>query len=214
MTVSNEERSTMVTRKAFLRRGAGALGGLVLAHPAGASAEDLREELAGSLVGVATKATTNSPHTVIDLLMDLRGNTVDNLHNHFDCGNSDQIVDFIWRPMSGGSAIDHGWLVFREVDAENFYQLDLFNDRMYFGRKVAHTFVNQPTLYRNVVEGVHDLRLTMVGNRFDLYGRENLASPILTYVDSENRFPVGVSFSYYTGPDTLTCWESVEAVII
>jgi hypothetical protein len=108
-----------------------------------------------------------------------------------------------------------GFLVFREQDEDNFYQLDFRSSSMIFKEKVGGTYFTRASVTGQgfgAVNHLYRVRLMLKGSTFELYNRDSsLAVPILTWTDPDNSYPVGRNLSYYATPDTLFCWDRVQA---
>jgi hypothetical protein len=118
-------------------------------------------------------------------------------------------ADMVQMAGSGG-----GFLVFREVDSENFYEVDFRSTSTSFRRKLAgsHSDVASVSHGFGAVGHVYRIRLTMAGATFNVYDRDqSLTTPILSWTDPENRYPVGRNVSYYAQPGGNFCWEHVVA---
>lgn len=194
---------TAITRRRALAAAASAAGGAVLTgvrpRPAGAYPHAFRN---------------NSRHSIVELEQLNFVDRVNDVHTHFDGAHGDYIIDFDHKFMrTAAGKTTNGWLVFRELDAQNFYQLRLQGPGILFERKLAGALVRTgaaswPTAF-NVVRSV---RLTMISNTMRVYDRHrSLTAPVLTYTDPDNEYPTGGSVAYYTARGNDACWENVIA---
>jgi hypothetical protein len=108
-----------------------------------------------------------------------------------------------------------GFLVFREQDEENFYELDFRSNSMIFKEKIAGSYFTRASVTGQgfgAVNHLYRVRLMLKGSTFELYDRDqSLLLPILTWTDPSNHYPVGRNLSYYATPDSLFCWDRVQA---
>lgn len=193
-----------LSRRALLARGltgtAGlAVGGGVLGHVAPEAD--------------AAVSALPASYRIRDMLQDNLANTVTSMNDHFDVAQgANYDIDLCWAPMAGKV---RGWLVFREHDPKNFYQLDFFPDRLGFGKKVQGV-MTKVAFVPERIDPDHPVmcRLEMRGNTFRTI-EQNPASAtygeaILEWTDPDNAFPFGYAVSHYTGPGCTACWEDVS----
>lgn len=156
-------------------------------------------------------------HTISEEAEDAQGVTVPTKTRfegkHTGTVANPYVIDMDVEKMS--STGSGGFLVFREQDEENFYQLDFRSTSMIFKVKVNGVYTTVASVSGHgfgAVDNLYRVRLLLKGNTFELYERDqSLAIPILTWTDPNNRFPVGKNLSYYATPGTLFCWERVDA---
>jgi hypothetical protein len=105
-----------------------------------------------------------------------------------------------------------GNLVFREIDAENFYQLDFRASEVVIRKKVSGRMTTEVRGCRGF--GATGQRyggsLYLKGNRFEFY-EAGASTPCVAWTDTANHFPTGENASYYTMPGTDWRWVRVEA---
>lgn len=169
----------------------------------------------------ASASSASTVHTIDRLVEDARGlaNPVKARFEGKHIGSSIdpyQIDMTVEKMSSTGSG---GFLVFRELDSENFYQLDFRATYMKLSKKIAPTPGGNGVMTEVARGGrgfgapfqPYSVRLVMTDNRFRVYEATDLTTPVMDWADAANSFPVGRNVSYYTTPGTLFCWERVEA---
>jgi hypothetical protein len=119
------------------------------------------------------------------------------------------IIDVDFEQMQGNNG---GFIVFREMDVENFYQLNInatsvqlqnkINGIYYVVASAAGGYGQQGTEYL--------LRLQMADNTFTVSDR-NTGKQLIQWTDPANRHPVGYNVSYYAKPGSEVCWTKVNA---
>jgi hypothetical protein len=103
-------------------------------------------------------------------------------------------------------------LVFREVDANNFNQLDFRPSEVVLKQKVAGSMTTKGRGCRGFGAAGQDYSGTLYlkGNRFEFY-EAGATAPCVAWTDPNNRFPVGENASYYCMPGTYCLWKKVLA---
>jgi hypothetical protein len=103
-------------------------------------------------------------------------------------------------------------LVFRERDAENFYQLDIEQTEVKIREKVAGRMVTKAVGCDGFrTHGTsYDLKLLLKGATIEVYEHAETV-PCITWTDPDNTFPVGENASYYCAAGNYCIWEEVDA---
>lgn len=167
---------------------------------------------ATSALAVSSASTV---HTIDRLVLDATALT-DPVKTRFEGKHTGSVanpymIDVTVEKMSVTGSGGH--IVFREVDPENFYQLDFRSDHMKILEKNAGVAVERArggTGFGAILNFYH-VRLVMEGNRFRVYEHPDLTNPVIDWTDPDNSFPVGRNVSYYATPGSLFCYEQVEA---
>ncbi len=121
-----------------------------------------------SAVGVPLDSS-GWPHQLATLVQDNRGSTQGAEHMHWDLPHKDHRIDFCWKWMAGTATGTLGWLVFREQDAQNFYQVEFRVKGIALVKRVAGVFSDMAFLpLPGVVGDEFMYRLEMIGNTYTL----------------------------------------------
>jgi hypothetical protein len=164
---------------------------------------------------MASGAAPDTIHTIADEDFDAVGSSTP-VKTRFEGKHSGTaatpyVVDADMVQMAGSGG---GFIVFREQDSENFYELDFRSTSTSFRKKVNGTYSNVASVSHGfgAVGHVYRIRLTMAGATFKVYDRDqSLTTPILSWTDPQNSYPVGRNLSYYAQPGGNFCWEHVVA---
>jgi len=162
---------------------------------------------AGPVGNDAGPVPSGANFRIDELMQDNSANTTSSMNSHQDLPQGSRYtLDWTWAPVSGAV---RGWVVFREQDSQNFYQVDMFSDHVDIARKVAGTLVTQVGASRTI-DAAHPahLRLLENGVRFELYDLDSGAL-LIDWTDPGAYFPTGKSISLYTGPGANACFDSV-----
>lgn len=103
-------------------------------------------------------------------------------------------------------------LVFREIDAENFNQLDFRANEVVIKQKVSGSMTTKARGCRGFGSAGQDYAgvLYLKGNRFEFF-EMGASAPCVAWTDPSNRFATGQNASYYCMPGTRCLWKQVEA---
>jgi hypothetical protein len=168
-----------------------------------------------ALPTAALAAAPDTMHTLADEDLDAVGSSTP-VKTRFEGKHSGTaatpyVIDADMVQMAGSGG---GFLVFREIDSEHFYELDFGSGSTFFRKKVAGRSSNVASVNHGfgAVGHVYRIRLTMAGATFSVYDRDvSLSTPILQWTDPQNSYPVGRNVSYYAQPGGNFCWEHVVA---
>lgn len=126
-------------------------------------------------------------------------------HSHWDDPNVDYEIKACYIPIAAasGAGSTYGWIPFREVDSQNFMQLEMTKTGLVMKKRVSGTFttltpkfktthsfgLGQPIMYDLVAQGSTFTVYAL--NTDDSRGAE-------WYQWSDSTYPKGVNISYYT----------------
>lgn len=119
------------------------------------------------------------------------------------------VIDVDFEQMRGTSG---GFVVFREMDTENFYQLNINTNNVQLQNKVNGTYfvVASAAGGYKQIGNEYRLRILMADNTFVITDRDTNV-PLITWRDTANRHPIGRNVSYYAKPGSEVCWTKVSA---
>lgn len=156
----------------------------------------------------------DSMHTIFRENEDASGSTnpTKTRFEGFYSGTADHPYDIDFTVDQMGTTTGGGFLVFREQDPNQFYQLDLRHDQTFFTYKQNGTYHHKVATASVGFDSVKNYRLEMAGNTFRVYDRDtSLTTPFLTWTDTQNLYSTGRNVSYYAVPGSDFCWTHVVA---
>lgn len=158
-------------------------------------------------------------HSLKKLMQNAIGSTNGAMHMRWDLPHDDFTIDFCYEVIEvveGKKGNNLGWLVYREKDAKNFYQLGFRLTELALVRRVAARFSDMQTTPLQI-DPAHELmvRLTVVGDHhrvWQLNRDKTVGALLLDHHDST--YLHGKSFSYYTAPGVNACWEEAKGKVL
>jgi hypothetical protein len=137
-------------------------------------------------------------------------------HSHWDDPNVAYEIKACYIPIAAasGAGSTYGWIPFREVDSQNFMQLEMTKTGLVLKRRVSGTFttltpsfktthsfaLGQPIMYDLVAQG----------STFTVYAlNSDNSRGAEWYQWNDSTFPKGVNISYYTQSHYYGEWEDV-----
>ena len=157
-------------------------------------------------------------HSLKKLMQNAIGSTNGAMHMRWDLPHDDFTIDFCYEVIKvvEGTKGNRGWLVYREKDAKNFYQLGFRPTELALAKRVTGHFSDMQTTPHQVGPG-HDVmvRLTVVGDHhrvWQLNRDKTVGALLLDHHDGT--YLNGKSFSYYTAPGVNACWEEAKGKVL
>jgi len=157
-------------------------------------------------------------HSLKKLMQNAIGSTNGAMHMRWDLPHDDFAIDLCYEVIEvvEGTKGTRGWLVYREKDAKNFYQLGFRPTELALAKRVAGHFSDMQTTPHQV-DPAHEVmvRLTVVGDHhrvWQLNRDKTVGALLLDHHDST--YLHGKSFSYYTTPGVNACWEEAKGKVL
>jgi hypothetical protein len=158
---------------------------------------------------------TSWSHSLKKLMQNAVGSTRGAMHMRWDLPHDDFTIDLCYEVIEVVKEKTNsklGWLVYREKNATNFYQLEFRVTELALVKRVAGHFSDMQTTPL-LIDPAHELmvRLTVVGGHhqvWQLNADKTVGKLLLDHRDST--YLSGKSFSYYTHPGVHACWEEAE----
>lgn len=137
-------------------------------------------------------------------------------HSHWDDPNVNYEIKACYIPIAAasGAGSTYGWIPFREVDSQNFMQLEMTKTGLVLKRRVSGAFTVVTPSFKTThsfalgTDIMYDL--TAIGSTFTVYqlNSDGSRGP-MWYQWSDSTFSKGVNISYYTQSHYYGEWESV-----
>lgn len=145
-------------------------------------------------------------------------------HSHWDVARyNNHEVKFCYavqakKTDNGTPSAIISFLPLREVDSQNFMELDLRQDGFAMRRRVSGTFTTVTPTFKDGLNHAHGVGsdimvdFTMVGSTYSLYNlnADNSRGALIEQWQ-DSTYPSGVNISYYTQPRWEGIWEFVHA---
>ena len=158
---------------------------------------------------------TSWSHSLKKLMQNAIGSTHGAMHMRWDLPHDDFTIDICYEVIQvaqGKKGPKVGWLVYREKDAHNNYQLDFRLTELALVKRVAQRATDmQKTPLLTDPEHELMVRLTVVGDHhqvWQLNRDKTVGALLLDHHDST--YMSGKNFSYYTVPGINACWDEVK----
>ena len=158
---------------------------------------------------------TSWSHSLKKLMQNGIGSTHGAVHMHWDLPHDDFTIDLCYDVIElapGKQGPKLGWLVYREKNAHNNYQLDFRLNELALVKRVS-SHATEMTKTPLKIDPAHELmvRLTVVGDHhqvWQLNPDKTVGALLLDHHDTV--YMSGVSFSYYTVPGVNACWDEAK----
>jgi hypothetical protein len=158
------------------------------------------------------------PHSLKGLMQNAIGSKKGAMHARWDLPHVNFTIDLCYKviAVAPGTTGSRGWLVYREKDAKNFYQVGFRATEVALVKRVGGKFIDMQTAPLRVDPGSeHMIRVTVIGDYhrvWQLNEDKTLGPQLLDHHDSTYRR--GLSFSYYTEPGVNACWEEAKGKVL
>lgn len=161
---------------------------------------------------------TSWPHSLKKLMQNAIGSKNGAMHMRWDLPHDDFAIDLCYEviEVAPGTKGSRGWLVYREKDAKNFYQVGFRAKEVAIVKRVSGRFIDMQTAPLEVAPGSqHMIRVTVRGDHHKVWllnKDKTVGALLLDHHDSTYR--TGLSFSYYTEPGVNACWEEAKGKVL
>lgn len=170
--------------------------------------------LAGTMVLPAVARTsraaavTSWPHSLENLMQNGVGSTSGSVHMHWDLPHDDFTIDLCFKVFNTHAGTQ-GWFIWREQNSSNYYQLQMYSDKLSIVRRIAGVFVTIKTC-PYVINPTREMmvRVTVVGDHHQVFvlNADGTAGALLLDVH-DSTYMSGVNHSYYVAPGVNGCWD-------